>query len=234
MQKSRNNIRPALVKIILAVTLLNAFATYKLYKKIDSLQIPAAATSAAPEPVRMVDVSIDDDAAKGDENAPVTIVEFTDYECPFCGRYVEQTYPQILEKYVETGKVKLIVRDYPLNFHPQAQKAAEAAECAGEQDNYWGMHDKLFANQASLSVDNYRDWAGEIGLDRARFDECLDSGAMAEEVEQDHADGLAYGVSGTPVFFINGRMLSGAKPFAAFDAAIQEALQNKATSVPNP
>jgi predicted DsbA family dithiol-disulfide isomerase len=87
------------------------------------------------------------------------------------------------------------------------------------------MHDKLFENQAALSVDHYKEWAGELGLDRARFDECLDSGAMAEEMRKDQADGVAYGVDGTPVFFINGRMLSGAQPFAAFDAAIQEALE---------
>lgn len=225
MRENANKLMPALVEIVLVVTLLNAFATYKVYKKIDSLQISAAAPSTVPAPARMVDVSIDDDEVKGDKNAPVTVVEFTDYECPHCGRYFEQTYPQIIEKYVATGKVRLVVRDYPLSFHPQAQKAAEAAECAGEQGSYWAMHDKLFANQASLSVDNYKEWAGEIGLERARFDECLDSGAMAAEIKQDQADGWSYGISGTPVFFINGKMLSGAKPFAAFDAAIQEALE---------
>ena len=125
----------------------------------------------------------------------------------------------------ETGKVKIVVRDFPLSFHPHAQKAAEAAECAGEQGNYWAMHDKLFGNQSSLGVDNYKEWAGELGLDQARFDECLDSGAMAEEIQKDMADGSAYGVDGTPIFFINGRMLSGAQPFTVFDAAIKEALE---------
>jgi protein-disulfide isomerase len=225
MPVSRNQVKQALIEIILVVTLLNAFAIYKLYKKVDSLAVHTAALSSQSAPAPTVDVSIDDDESVGDENAPVTIVEFTDYECAFCFRYYEQIYPQIHQKYVETGKVRYVVRDFPIEFHPQAQKAAEAAECAGEQGNYWEMHYMLFENQANLSIDNYKEWAREIGLDGARFDQCLDSGAMAEEIKIDVADGISYGVRGTPVFFINGKMLSGAQPFAAFDAAIQRALE---------
>ena len=121
--------------------------------------------------------------------------------------------------------MRLVVRDFPAEFHPQARKAAEAAECAGEQRDFWGMHHKLFENWKDLSVDNYKKWAREIGLDGPSFDECLDSGAMAEEVKKDVADGLSYGVMGTPVFFINGKMLSGARSFEAFDSAIQSALE---------
>jgi len=214
-----------LIEIILVVTLLNAFAIYKLYQKVDSLAVHTAALSSQSAPVQTVDVSVDDDEIEGALDAPVTIVEFTDYECLFCARYSQEIYPQIHRKYIETGIVRYAVRDFPAEFHPQAQKAAEAAECAGEQGNYWGMHYKLFENQTSLSVDNYKIWARELRLDGAMFDECLDSGTMAAEVAQDVTDGKTYGVHGTPIFFINGRMLSGAKSFAVFDKAIQEALE---------
>ena len=222
---NRSRLTSALLEIILVVALLNAFATFKLYRRIDSLSARVAELSSQPAPARTVDVSIDDDEIEGAWDAPVTIVEFTDYECVFCARYFLQIYPQIHQKYVETGKVRYVVRDFPMEFHPQAQKAAEAAECAGEQGNYWEMHYMLFENQANLSVDNYKEWAREIGLDGASFDECLDSGTMAEEIRMDVSDGFSYGVRGTPVFFINGKMLSGAKPFAEFDAAIQRALE---------
>ncbi len=167
---------------------------------------------------------MDDDAVKGDINAPVTIVEFSDYECPFCGKYVEETMPRIIENYVDTGKVKYVFRDFPLSFHADAQKAGEAAECAGEQDMYWDMHDMLFANQDALDVDSLKSYAEELGLDTESFNSCLDNGDMAEEVEADMADGAKYGVQGTPAFFINGEMVSGAMPYAVFEDAIETAL----------
>src|SRR3989344_2922596 len=113
-------------------------------------------------------------------------------------------------------------RDFPLSFHQNAQKAAEAAECAGEQGDaaYFRMHDKLFQNQDSLSVENYKKWAKEIGLDATKFNSCLDSGKMASEISKDMADGSKYGVQGTPAFFINGKLVSGAQPFSAFKQAI--------------
>lgn len=171
-----------------------------------------------------LEVSVDDDAIKGDVNAPVTIVEFSDFECPFCGRYVQDTYPSIVEEYIDTGKVRYVFRDFPLNFHANAQKASEAAECAGEQGMYWEMHDVLFENQNALGIASLKTYADELGLDTDDFDECLDSGAMADEVLQDMADGQAYGVSGTPAFFINGKLISGAQPFSAFEVEIEAAL----------
>jgi len=184
----------------------------------------AAAPAAAAPTGAPVDVSADDDAVKGDIDAPVTIIEFSDYECPFCGRFYDQTLSQIDETYIQTGKVKLIYRDFPLSFHQNAGKAAEAAECAGEQDKYYDMHDKLFDGIQSLSVANYKIWAGEIGLNQEEFDNCLDSGEMASEVQKDFTDGQAAGVTGTPAFFVNGVKLSGAQPFSVFEAAIEAAL----------
>ncbi len=176
----------------------------------------------------IVDVSEDNDAVKGDPDAPVTIIEFSDYECPFCGKHYKETYKQIESNYIETGKVKYVMRDFPLTrIHPDAQKASEAAECAGEQDKYWEMHDKLFENQESLSVSNLKQYASQIGLDTTQFNECLDSGKYEQEVKDDLADGQAAGVSGTPAFFINGKMLSGAQPYSAFEAEIESALNEQ-------
>ncbi len=169
-------------------------------------------------------VGIGGNSIKGDENAPVTIVEFSDYECPFCARFYVQTYGQIEEEYINTGKVKLVYRDFPLSIHPNAQKAAEAAECAGEQGKYYEMHDLLFENGASGGVDSYKAYAGQIGLNLADFNNCLDSGAMASEVQKDFQEGQQYGVQGTPAFFINGKLISGAQPYNVFKQEIEAAL----------
>ena len=174
-----------------------------------------------PNPTVNIDMEtlIDDDAIKGKENAPVTMIEFT-----FCGRHFEQTYSQIIKEYVDTGKVKLVYRDFPLDFHPNAQKAAEAAECAGEQNKYWEMHDKLFENQQALGINNLKQYAKEIGLNTDKFNNCLDSGEMTSEVSKDIQDGQAVGISGTPGFIINGQLVSGAQPFSAFKQIIEQEL----------
>jgi len=189
---------------------------------------PAAPTPAAPAPAGNPP-SVDDDPFLGEENAPVTIVEFTDYQCPFCGRHFSQTFGQIKSSYIDTGKVKYVIRDFPLSFHPFAQKAAEATECAEEQDSFWEMHDKLFANQNTLDVASLKGYAAELGLDQDAFDTCLDGGEFAAEVQKDMADGSAAGISGTPGFWVigadgKGELVSGAQPFASFQAAIERHL----------
>lgn len=166
----------------------------------------------------------DDDPVKGDADAPVTIVEFSDYECPFCGRWFLQTYPQIKKEYIDTGKVKMVFRDFPLNFHKNAQVAGEAAECVRDQggdDAYWKFHDVLFTKQAQLSEANIKAWAKAEGYD---VNDCLADGTFRKEVLADLADGQAAGVSGTPAFFINGKLISGAQPFSVFKQAIDAAL----------
>src|SRR3989344_2356912 len=153
------------------------------------------------------DVEEGDGSVLGKADAPVVMIEFSDYECPFCGRHFTDTYPQLKKDYIDTGKVKLVFRDFPLSFHAKAQKAAEAARCVGEQKGdigYFKMHDKLFSNQASLSVENYKKWAKELGVNAVKFDDCLDSGKFAQAVEDSLAYGQSVGVSGTPGFFING------------------------------
>jgi protein-disulfide isomerase len=181
-------------------------------------------TNQPAPPAAAVKVSIDDDAIEGDKNAKVTMVEFSDYECPFCGRHFTQTYPQLKKDYIDTGKVRLVFRDFPLSFHPSAQKAAEAAECAGEQNKYYEMHDKLYSNQQALDVASLKKYAQELKLDTTKFNTCLDSGTMADEVKKDQADGQSYGVGGTPAFFINGKLISGAQPYSVFQQAIDAEL----------
>ena len=169
---------------------------------------------------------IDDDSVKGDKDAPVTIVEFSDYECPFCTKFYEQSLQLIEKNYIDTGKVKFIYRDFPLSFHQNAQKAAEAAECAGEQDKYFEMHDLLFEKGVSGGVNAFKQYAKDIGLHTKKFDQCLDSGAMAQEVKDDFAAGQQLGVSGTPAFFINGKLVSGAQPYSVFEQIIEQELSS--------
>ncbi len=184
----------------------------------------AAAPSNDP-----VEVSVDDDAVKGNPDAPVTIVEFSDYECPFCARFFRDTLPQITKNYIETGKVKYVFRDFPLGFHPNAVPAAIAAECVREQegdDAYYEYHDVLFENQTALDAASLKSYAADFDIDQSQFESCLDSEKYKAEVAEDLAEGQKYGVRGTPGFFINGVPLSGAQPYAAFEAAIEAALDN--------
>lgn len=190
---------------------------------------PAAAAprpTAPSAPTVDVEALLDDDTVKGDPDAPVTIIEWSDFECPFCARFYSQTLSQIDEQYIKTGKVKLVYRDFPLSFHANAQKSAEAAECAGEQGKYWEMHDLLFESGVAGGVPAFKRYAQQLGLNTGEFNECLDSGSMAGEVRKDMSDGQAAGVSGTPGFIVNGKLISGAQPFSVFQQAIEAELAN--------
>tara|TARA_Y100000034_G_C6763987_1_gene340479 strand:- start:20 stop:739 length:720 start_codon:yes stop_codon:yes gene_type:complete len=168
---------------------------------------------------------IDDDPVLGDENAPLTIVEFSDFQCPFCARFHSQTLSQIKTEYIDTGKVKFVYRDLPLtSIHPQAMPAAEASECADDQGKFWEYHDILFERQSSLSSSNYVKWAEELGLDTNEFQECLDSNKHKDEVNNDLRDASSAGGRGTPYFIVGNQALSGAQPFAAFQQAIEAQL----------
>ncbi len=160
----------------------------------------------------------------GNPDAPVTIIEYSDFQCPFCGRFFQQTLPLIKENYIKTGKAKLEYKHFPLSFHQYAQKAAEAAECAGEQGKFWEMHDKIFENQQALDTESLKSYARDIGLNGDQFDSCLDSGKYASKVQQDFNDGREAGVSGTPTLFVNGQKIVGAQPFETFKNAIEAEL----------
>lgn len=187
----------------------------------------------ANKPIKVEGVSADDDAVAGAAAAPVTIIEFSDYQCPYCQRSFTEVYPKLKEKYIATGKVKYVFRDFPLNFHePLATKEAIAAECVREQkgdQGYFQYHDLLFTNEvtAQAAEEKLQGFAKQLGAEPAKFTECLKSEKYKAEVQQDLADGQKYGVQGTPAFFINGWRLVGAQPFSKFEELIERELTAK-------
>jgi protein-disulfide isomerase len=162
--------------------------------------------------------------ARGPANAPVELIEFADFECPYC-QAAAPTIKRILDAYGD--RVRLVYRNFPLQNHPNARPAAEAAQCANEQGQFWAYHDHLFANPGKLSDADLKKTAADLGLDSPRFNKCLDEHKYAHVIDTDARDGSNAGVSGTPAFFINGRMLSGAQPYEAFKRVIDEELQLK-------
>ena len=174
----------------------------------------------------------DDDAVLGDPDAPVTMVEFSDYECPFCKRHATQTLPELTQKYIDTGKLRLVFRDFPLGFHdPLATSQAMAAECVREQtddETYFAYHDLIFetttSNGRGMEIAQLYELAEQVGTDKATFTECLESEKYKDEVLKDLADGQSAGVSGTPGFLINGQLVSGAQPFSVFEQIIEAEL----------
>lgn len=183
-----------------------------------------AGTTPTIRPTSSADLPVDADDWRtlGSSDAAVTLIEYSDFQCPYCGRYARETFPQILETYVLTGKIRYVFKNFPLtSIHPQAEKAAEAAECAGEQGKYWEMHEALFNNQQQWSgqasaVQTFKQFATDLGLDQARFDACLDSGTYVDKIQADMQEAAADGVNGTPAFRINGVELSGAQPYSEF------------------
>ena len=193
-----------------------------------SSQTQAGAT-ALPE---KIDVKEGKLPILGKNNAKVTMIEFSDFECPFCKGYFDETLPQIIKDYVDTGKVKLNYRHFPLDFHPAAMPAALASECANEQDKFWEYHDKIFTEQdkiagktADVITTQLKTWAQELGLNTAQFNTCLDTSKYQANVDADLNDGRAAGVSGTPTFFINGKRIVGAQPYDSFKALIDSELK---------
>ncbi|MDF1562167.1 MAG: thioredoxin domain-containing protein [Deltaproteobacteria bacterium] len=182
---------------------------------------PAPSPAAPAAPAAPVDIKAGNSPAKGPENAKVTIIEFSDFQCPFCSR-VNPTISQIMDEY--KGKVRVVFKHQPLPFHQDAPLAAEASLAANAQGKFWEFHDKLFANQKAIQRPQLEQYAGELGLDMAKFKAALDQGTYKAAVAADQAEARKYGASGTPTFFINGRKLVGAQPFPAFKALIDEEL----------
>ncbi|MFQ5927339.1 MAG: DsbA family protein, partial [Terriglobia bacterium] len=162
-----------------------------------------AAQQAQRRRATTAEVSVSGRPSLGQPGAPVTMVEFSDYQCPFCKRHVSAVYPVLKKAYIDTGKLRYVFRDFPIaTLHPQAEKAHEAAHCAGEQDRYWEMHDILFENSGDFLVPALERYAQGIGLNSARFTDCLQSGKYAREIEREIAEGTRAGVRGTPSFVI--------------------------------
>lgn len=195
---------------------------------VQALNSPNVVRAApTPGPAPFVNVSVDDDPAWGPEDAPVVMVEFSDFQCPFCGRFYQETYPRIQEVYGD--RIRFVYRDLPLpQIHPDAILAAQAAECADEQDAFWEFHDLIFSNQQDLSRNALGSFAVQMELDINTFNQCLDSGRYQLEVSADMQAAASYGIQGTPTFFINGRPIVGAQPFEVFAAVIDEELARAA------
>ncbi|MDP2675209.1 MAG: thioredoxin domain-containing protein [Dehalococcoidia bacterium] len=178
---------------------------------------------AAASPEAAVSAASEDDPTWGPEDASVVIVEFSDFQCPFCERFATETLPRIQETYGD--RVKFIYRDFPLSeIHPFAQKAAEAAQCAQEQGYFWDYHDLLFENQGALDVPDLKGYAEQVGADVDEFNGCLDSGKHQQEVLQDIQDGRTAGITGTPGFLINNSLVSGAQPYEQFQQVLDQLL----------
>ena len=199
-------------------------------KKLDTLALAPSAGGGSnvlglQDGVKIEEqIPIDDKRARGNPNAKVTIIEYSDYECPFCKSFYDNAYKEIVQKYVDSGQVRIAFKDYPLAFHPNAQSAAEASSCAAEQVKFWEIHDRMFENQKALSVDNYKKWAGELSLDTGKFNTCVDNKVYATAVAEDMEEATRIGVQGTPMFIINGEVLIGAQPMAAFENVIKKYL----------
>ena len=180
---------------------------------------------AAPQ---VASVSIKDRPFEGREDAPLTLVEFTDYQCPYCQRFVHNTYPQVKEMYIDTGKLRLVVKDLPLAMHPNARKAAQAAHCAREQEAFWPMHYKLFENSRRLGEELLPEYAAAIGLDETDFEKCLSSNRHLADIDADSREARQVGITGTPAFIlgksdgdtVKGVKINGAQPFANFQSRI--------------
>ena len=192
-----------------------------------------AQPTAVPPPTGPVDVPVGDAYSLGDPDAPVVIVEYTDYQCPYCSRHFQQTFPAIKENFIDTGLVRYVFKDFPLvSIHPQAVAAAHAARCAGDQGAYVEMHDVLFATQAqwnnqSNAVELFVEYAGQLGLDTAEFNDCQISNKYVPAIQADSQEGASFGVRGTPAFFINGSFISGAQPYSVFEQAINSLLNQE-------
>ena len=239
-KETKHKKKGSLVQPILMVLLVGAaFAIGSMWTELRVLKggkNEVKQEVQAPEQEEEVEITeevwkelMSEGAMKGEEEALVTIVEFTDYQCPFCQRYVDQAYQQIETEYIDTGKVKYVLRDLPLAFHANAQVTAEAARCAGDQDMYWEMHDKLFETQEAWSEATdtklFKSYAGLLGLNQGEFNSCLDEGKFTQVVKDDLELAQKVGANGTPTFFINGKKLVGAQPFAAFKTIIDAELK---------
>ncbi len=253
-----NNLRKGMIAAIAIITFLggytigtlddnsNSYVTNEDLREIISEIETKAAAAPAPQPAQIPTqptapqvfrVSLDDDPVKGNPDAPVTVVEYSDFQCPFCLRFFQQTLPLIEENYIDTGKIKFVYKDLPLDsLHPNARAAHIAAECADEQGKFWEYHDVLFekqpqwSNLASSKLQNkFTEFATNMGLKAAKFKSCMQSPNIADEVNKDTLEAASYGATGTPTFFIGNEedgfvKLVGAQPYQTFQAVIDSQL----------
>ncbi len=233
-------------QILVSLLIVAAFLVGVLITKVQYLEkgqgtgsvIPTAQApdqgnrpAAAVPPGTKVEVDKGHLPSLGNKNAKVVVVDFSDFECPFCKQYFDQTFGLIKKDYIDTGKIVYYYRHFPLGFHPAAKPAALASECASEQGKFWEYHDLVFKNQAKISQktadevkQTLKGFAESLNLNASQFNNCLDSEKYKDNVDKDVTEGGTAGVSGTPTFFVNGVSLVGAQPYTSFKTAIDQAL----------
>ena len=225
-------VTPALiVLLVIAAFLIGSFWT-----KVQMLEKGGITGSKSLATAKPVTTTISNDKfneivkdavfMSGNKDAKVKIVEFTDFECPFCARFFTDTFPQIEKEYIDSDKIAFYIRHFPLySIHPNAEGASLAAECANEQGKFREMHDIIFENQKTMSIADLKGHAVKLGLDTTKFNSCLDSKKYKANVDRDASLGNEVGVSGTPAFFVNGKLISGAQAFATFKSTIDAELK---------
>lgn len=228
--------------ILIGLLIIAAFLIGSLFTKVSYLEKGGTAVAGtqvaqpnqptAPAPGQKVDVSIGNLPVRGNKDAKVTIIEFSDFQCPFCGRFFSETESSLFKEYVDTGKARFAYRHLPLTqIHPNAFKASSASECANEQGKFWEYHDTLFKNQNAWSnldnasaVSKFKEYATTLGLNSGQFNSCLDSDKYKANIDKDLADSASAGANGTPTTFVNGQSVVGAQPFASFKTIIDQEL----------
>jgi protein-disulfide isomerase len=191
---------------------------------------PGVANGGAPRVPAAVSLALEGRAFLGKADAPITIVEFTDYQCPFCRQFHTTAFAEIKKNYIDTGRARFFIKDLPLDIHSNALKAAQAARCAGEQDQFWALREKMAVNSDKLQVENIFGWAKELGLKSDQFESCVSTEKYKSSIESDAAQATAIGANGTPAFVIGkttpggveGTLLVGAMPYATFDKALRD------------
>lgn len=210
-----------------------------ILKQMEDIKKLLASKPADKAPVRdiKVDINLEGEPMRGNKDAKIVLLEYSEYQCPFCARHFTQTQPELDKQYIDTGKVLHVFKDFPLAFHKEAPKAAEATLCAQDQGKYWEMHAKLFANAKALKPEDLVKYAEELGLDMAKFKECLDSGAKAASIKADMEEAGKAGITGTPSIVLAVRSasdpdkvvgikaMSGARPFDFFKTEIDKLLE---------
>ncbi len=188
---------------------------------------PPSGNAPSAQVVDVSKVSFDGEPSSGNPDAKVTVIEYSDYECPFCSKFFSESYGKLKAEYIDTGKINFVFKDFPLGFHDKAIPAAAAANCVLRDlgdEKYFEMHDTIFSNQRSLSVSNLKKWATDLGMNSDNYDSCIVDSSILDEISADLAEGSQLGVSGTPSFFINGKLIVGAQPYSVIKAEIESAL----------
>jgi len=223
------------VLLFVASLLTGGFRDYGAATSNGTANNPTPTAGTTPTNIK---VNLEGAQSTGPENAEVTIIEWSDFQCPFCSRFALETEPQINTNYVDTGKAKFVYKNFPLDsIHPMATPAALAAECAAEQGKFWEYHDIVYNSNAALSTENLKKWAADLSLDTTKFNSCLDSQKYLDKVKADLQEGLTAGIRGTPGFLIgkegNYGLVSGACPFASFQTAIDASAAGKTWTAVN-